>query len=503
MDKLLYTGKDWNWDKLNRVYDACEKIATEELKLDYYPNILEIIRSDQMIEAYSSNGLPQTYDHWSFGKSYAKNYNQYHKGQMGLAYEIVINTSPTINYLMEENTMTCQSLVIAHAAFGHNSFFKNNYLFKQWTCADSIVDYMVFARKFIKKMEERYGEEEVEHVLDLAHSLQQNSIDRYPRPKKKSLKEEIALERERFSHYEKSQDQIWSLIDKKVKPKQHRDFFLPDGPEENLLYFLEKKSPVLKAWQREILRIVRKISQYFRPQMGTQVANEGWASTVHYYIMNRLWETGQIDNGAAMEFLDLHTAVVRQLDFDHQHFSGFNPYHLGFNIFSEIKRISQNPTQEDKDWFPDFAGGDWVENWHHAFTNFRDDSLIQQFMTPKLMREMKLFILDSKQIADKYNIANVSNESGYKRIRNQLADNYNVMKLIPDIQVTHVDFDSRMCHLTHYTDDHVLLDDASALAVLDNFNELWGFPCSITTCDRTTGDVLKVIPEPKPIEVKS
>ncbi len=47
---------------------------------------------------------------------------------MGLAYELVINSNPCISYLMEENTMAMQALVIAHACYGHNSFFKNNYL---------------------------------------------------------------------------------------------------------------------------------------------------------------------------------------------------------------------------------------------------------------------------------------------------------------------------------------------------------------------------------------
>src|SRR5256885_11417199 len=74
---------------------------------------------------------------------------------MGLAYEIVINSSPCISYLMEENTATMQTLVIAHAAFGHNHFFKNNYLFKQWTDADGILDYLDFAKKYVMSCEER------------------------------------------------------------------------------------------------------------------------------------------------------------------------------------------------------------------------------------------------------------------------------------------------------------------------------------------------------------
>ena len=76
---------------------------------------------------------------------------------MGLAYEIVINSDPCIAYLMDENTLPMQALVIAHAAYGHNSFFKGNHLFKQWTSADAIIDYLVFARNYIAECEERHG----------------------------------------------------------------------------------------------------------------------------------------------------------------------------------------------------------------------------------------------------------------------------------------------------------------------------------------------------------
>ena len=84
----------------------------------------------------SSIGMPLFYKHWSFGKHFARNEALYRAGMQGLAYEIVINSNPCISYIMEENTATMQTLVIAHAAFGHNHFFKNNYLFKQWTDAE-------------------------------------------------------------------------------------------------------------------------------------------------------------------------------------------------------------------------------------------------------------------------------------------------------------------------------------------------------------------------------
>ena len=85
---------------------------------------------------------------------------------MGLAYEIVINSDPCIAYLMEENTITMQALVMAHACYGHNSFFKGNYLFETWTDASSIIDYLVFAKNYIAKCEQKYGYEDVENMLD-------------------------------------------------------------------------------------------------------------------------------------------------------------------------------------------------------------------------------------------------------------------------------------------------------------------------------------------------
>ena len=75
--------------------------------------------------------------------------------------------------------MTMQTLVMAHAAFGHNHFFKNNYLFRQWTDANGILDYLSFARDYVAKCEERHGVEAVERVLDAAHALKDHGVNRY------------------------------------------------------------------------------------------------------------------------------------------------------------------------------------------------------------------------------------------------------------------------------------------------------------------------------------
>ena len=152
--RLLFDGADWNFETMRRTYDAIETIALKDLKLDIYPNQIEIISSEQMLDAYSSTGMPLMYRHWSFGKSFVREERMYRKGFRGLAYEIVINSNPCISYNMEENTMATQTLVMAHAAFGHNHFFKNNHLFRMWTAADGILDYLEYARGFIADCEE-------------------------------------------------------------------------------------------------------------------------------------------------------------------------------------------------------------------------------------------------------------------------------------------------------------------------------------------------------------
>ena len=138
-------GSEWTFDNLQRYEKEISRIA-EGYRLDTYPNQIEVISAEQMMDAYSSTGMPVGYHHWSFGKQFLNTEQGYKRGKMGLAYELVINSDPCIAYLMEENTLTTQALVIAHACFGHNSFFKGNYLFKTWTDASAIVDYLLFAQ---------------------------------------------------------------------------------------------------------------------------------------------------------------------------------------------------------------------------------------------------------------------------------------------------------------------------------------------------------------------
>ena len=485
MSKLLFDSGEWSFDRLKRTYDAIEKIAIGEMGLDPYPNQIEMISSDQMLDAYSSIGMPIFYNHWSFGKRFARDEAMYRKGYSGLAYEIVINSNPCISYIMEENTMTMQTLVMAHAAFGHNHFFKNNYLFKEQTDAGGILDYLNFAKSYVAKCEERHGIPAVERILDCAHALMDQGVNRYGRRSRPSLAEERARAEARQAHEESSFSDLWrtlpgSAADKKrgagVKPAEPVADVL-GLPEENLLYFLEKFSPRLKDWERELLRIVRNIAQYFFPQRQTKMMNEGCATYCHYKIMNRLLETGQISDGHMLEFLTSHTAVVFQPDFDDQRYSGINPYALGFEMMCDIERIVTEPTEEDRLYMPEIAGsGDVMGVLRHAWANFRDDSFIAQYLSPHLMRKLRLFKLVDIAAEPTYRVAAIHDERGYREVRRALSRQYDPGLRDPNIQVTGADLaNDRRLTLTHFMHNDVPLAENDTMAVLAYVADLWGF----------------------------
>ncbi|MDH3236608.1 MAG: SpoVR family protein [Alphaproteobacteria bacterium] len=489
----LFDGSDWDFDTLRRTYDAIAEVALDDLGLDIYANQIEIISSEQMLDAYASHGMPLMYRHWSFGKQFVREERLYRKGYSGLAYEIVINSNPCISYNMEENTMAMQTLVMAHAAFGHNHFFKNNYLFRQWTDAEGILDYLNFAKGYIAECEEKHGVAAVEELLDSAHSLMDQGVFRYGRRPKLNLREQLKRERERREYEDRTFNDLWRTVPgngvsdtpEEVEGDCAERKKRLKLPEENLLYFLEKNSPVLEPWQREIVRIVRNIAQYFYPQKQTKVMNEGCATFVHHYITNTMHERGLLTDGAMLEILHSHANVLRQPAFDDPHYRGINPYALGFAMMADIKRICSEPDDEDREWFPEFAGcKDWRGTLKEAWANFRDESFIRQYLSPRLIRELRLFVLNDNSSESYCEVGSIHDERGYHGVRETLARSYDLAVIEPDIQVVDVDLrGDRILHLHHTMRDDVRLNESGMEEVLAHIRRLWGYDVSLTGAD--------------------
>jgi spore cortex formation protein SpoVR/YcgB (stage V sporulation) len=510
-ERPLFEGADWEFSTIQRCHDEISKIALGEMGLDVYTNQIEVIGTEQMLDAYSSIGMPLFYKHWSFGKHFARNEAMYQAGMQGLAYEIVINSNPCISYIMEENTATMQTLVIAHAAFGHNHFFKNNYLFQQWTDANGILDYLEFARDYIMSCEERYGEAAVERLLDAAHALMSHAVHKYPRKRQADLRSEEKRERERREHDEKVFNDLWRTVpgkdNAKINPtaEEQRKAIL-QLPQENILYFMEKTAPRLASWQREILRIVRIIAQYFYPQSQTKVMNEGCATYTHYTIMNRLHEKGLLTDGAMVEFLSSHTNVVFQPEFDDRRYSGINPYALGFAMMQDIERICKVPTAEDKQWFPHIAGcNDHMNVLRDVWANYRDESFILQYLSPKLVRHFGLFHVMDDASEPNLRVEAIHDERGYRKIKQALARHYDVSWTAADIQVVDVNLaGDRRLILHHRALNRVLLEEKDARQVLQHLADLWGYDVLMKEIDPSTEAVLKEhAATPRPGIIKS
>ncbi|TWU54666.1 SpoVR family protein [Rubripirellula tenax] len=495
---LIYHGSEWDFNTLGRVYDAVESIAIGELGLDVYPNQIEVITSEQMLDAYASVGMPMMYSHWSFGKHFAREELLYRKGATALAYELVINSNPCVSYVMEENTVTMQTLVIAHAAFGHNHFFKNNHLFRQWTRADRVLDDLAYAKQFVAKCEESHGLHAVESVLDAAHALMGCGISRYAPKRSARASDGEAKAEARRSHAEATYNDLYRTLPARpstASPDAGRveaDHNALRLPQENVLMFLAEHAPKLMEWQRELLRIVHRSAQYFYPQRQTKMMNEGCATFVHYQIMNRLYDTHQIDDGSMLEFLHSHSSVVRQLNFDDRRYSGLNPYAIGFAMMQDIQRICEQPDKEDRDWFPEIAGnGDAMGTLKQAWAEYRDESFVLQFLSPRLIRQMHLFTVGDRGDSSFMSVDAIHDESGYRDIRRCLASQYDSSKNDPDIEVTEADLSgSRRLVLTHRVRGRRVLAKDECNRVLCHVANLWGYRVRLVETDAETGATL-------------
>lgn len=433
--KPLFTESMHGADSIEHIMTVLSNIAPE-LKLSTYPVRFDILSFDQIFDAYHSFGLPINYRHWSFGKNLIQEKNLYKHRKHSLILEVVLNANPCINFLMADNTPVAQAMVIAHAAFGHNHVFKNNYMFRQWTDAENIVDYLNFAKEYITYCENRYGSNDTATTVRAAYSLINYGVDR--------------------EHSFRQSN------------KELADINNSSHLTKNLLYFLELNSPVLNTWQREILRISRNLSQYFEPQRATRVLNEGWASFTHYYMMTRLHDEGYLTDHNMIEFYQLHSSLLYQPPFDNRYHNGINPYYLGFEIFNDIKRMCTEPSIEDENYFPEVVNRHWVDACTDAIISYHDESLIRQWLSPALYRKLRVFLLNDNSPTGHNSI--YTNEI-YQETKSALANSYLVENCFPKIEL----IDTKQPILKYYYKNTAGNIDP----IIKSFEILWGSTVSV------------------------
>ena len=92
----------------------------------------------------------------------------------------------------------------------------------------------------------------------------------------------------------------------------------------------------------------------------------------------------------------------------------------------DIKRICEDPTDEDRQWFPDLINKDWLTELNFAMKNFNDGTFISQYLSPHLIRDMKLFSVLDDEKKNTLEVEYIHNEAGYAQIRKYLSDQFSL-----------------------------------------------------------------------------
>ncbi len=266
--------------KLERAIEEIWGIA-HRFGIDPYPVHFELVPSTIMYE-FGAYGLPGRFSHWSRGKAYYRMKTEYDYG-LSKIYELVVNTNPSYAFLMEQNDLLQNEVVVAHV-LGHCDFFKHNVYFR--STPPNMIDKVSVNADRIRQYEYEHGIDEVERFLDAVLAIEEhvdpNTFIKRESDEARDQRLLVGDERaERATDY----DDIWGLEKRaerraadEERPHTKRRF--PAEPEKDLLLFMAQHAPNLEQWQRDILLVVREEMLYFLPQARTKVINEGWACLV-------------------------------------------------------------------------------------------------------------------------------------------------------------------------------------------------------------------------------
>jgi stage V sporulation protein R len=436
------------WDKRIR-----EKV--DEFGLDCYPQEFEICDHVGMLGYMAYSGMPSHYPHWSYGKSYEKLKTLYDHGVSGLPYEMVINSSPAIAYLMRDNTLLLQILTIAHV-YGHNDFFKNNFTYKSTRAELTVEIFKAHALRVRRYVEDpSIGIEKVERILDAAHALSwqcRRNLAIRKLDRRQQINRAVEASQPRYDPFQK--------IHSRPETQQADLHKVPIEPDEDLLLFIRDHNPFLAEWERDLLTIADEEAKYFIPMMETKIMNEGWASYWHHRIVESLG----IDQGLHLEFIVRHNQVVRPIP------GQINPYHLGLKIWEDIYRRWTNPTKEEieRDGAPTKSGD---EKLFEVREVERDSSFLRRYLTEDLLREMDIFEYESR--GEEYVVSKVADDDGWKQVKETLIKNVGTAS-IPVVKVEDADFgQARTLYLKHYHDGRDLLLEYAEKTIA-YLQRLWG-----------------------------
>ena len=433
--------------QLEESFDKIWDIA-ERLGLDCYPTHFEIVPSQIMYE-FGAYGLPGRFSHWTHGKAYHQMKTMYDYG-LSKIYELVINTNPCQAFLMDNNKVIQNTMVMAHV-LGHCDFFKNNRWFRNTN--RQMTDAAAVNAERIRKYEFEHGPLVVERFLDAVLSIQEHidpNLDQ--RPSTNAPKPD----RDSGTRPPEPYEDLFRNEPKDDPPPAHAANKLPLEPEKDLLWFLATHSPTMEDWQRDVVFIVRNEMLYFVPQMQTKIMNEGWASYWHLRIMREM----ELATGDYLEFASLHSSVLSPAQ---RH---INPYFVGLKIFEDIERRWESPSEEQQTEFKR-PGGQGKEKIMEVREIDNDVSFLRNYLTRDLVEDLDLYTYEYRD--DEWVIV----DKDWRRVRDVLVNSMTNFGY-PYITVHDADYLGNRELLLKHSFDGRELDIDHSEKTLRHIHRLWG-----------------------------
>jgi stage V sporulation protein R len=484
--------------------ERIEKIA-KTAGLDFFNIVYEVLPYDKMSEIAAYSGFPNRYPHWRFGMEYERLAKSYEYG-LSKIYEMVINSNPSVAYLLEGNSIVDQKLVMAHVC-GHVDFFKNNFTFRStdldaapgtidpvkarpnYNPNRSWVDRMANNGVRIRNHANRVGINKVEEFIDHCLSLE-NLIDQHaPFTGKRVKSEAVEVETPRL----KAKDYMDSFINpeeylaeqrRKIDEEKEKARKFPEHSERDVLKFLLDYAP-LERWERDILEVIRDEAYYFVPQMQTKIMNEGWATYWHSKLMTEKI----LDSSEIIEYADNASGVLATSK------GRLNPYKLGVELYRDIED-RWNKGQFGKDW-EDCNDLAEKRNWNlrlglgqqklfEVRSLYNDITFIDEFLTADFCRDHKLFSFSWNNRNERYEIETREFAAVKEKLLFQLTNSGN-----PFIAVEDANHENRGELLLKHNHQGMDLRNDYAKEVLKSLVRIWKRPVCVSTVSEEKPTMLR------------
>jgi len=450
--------------------------------LDFFETIFEVCDFDEINMLASYGGFPTRYPHWRWGMEYLQMQKGYEYGLQKI-YEMVINTDPSYAYLLDNNMMVDQKLVMAHV-FGHVDFFKNNLWFGHTNrkMLDQMANHAVRVRRHV----DAHGQSNVEEWLDVCLSID-NLIDPHSphiqrrRQRSEGELKEIAVgdgvhklpARDYMDKYINPPDFIEAQQAKRVEERQKVAHF-PEEPERDLLLFMLQYARMPK-WKHDCLAIVRDEAYYFAPQAQTKIMNEGWATYWHTHMMTR----HILDASELIDYADHHSGTVATRP------GQLNPYKLGVELWRDIED-RWNKGRFGKEWLEcddvrhrrswDTQAGQGKDKIFNVRKTHNDVTFVDEFLTEDFVRTQGVFAWEIDKNTGEYKITSTEFREVKQKLLFMLSNHGQ-----PRLKVIEGNHANRGELVLEHTYEGADLQLDWASRTMTNLVRIWGRPVHVET----------------------